>query len=278
MFTKRKDQSDINCLLPGSYIFDVLTFGAFSSCFLFGGGSSSKASQSTTNKDNSSVGEDEFLNVSDGSAGARDEGVSINASGKKSRTTVELSQDDNAGRVDVGDSNQINIQSVDGEITGQAFDFADEANYRSSLVSETALDDAFGFGTSTVQEAFDGLRDVSGEAFDTVEETAYQALQSNSGVTSEAFDFADEVNYRGFQFGESALDEVGESSRTIADALNDALGFAQTSQQSANDLSRVTNETLAMKSSDADSAVSSTLQRNILVGLAMLGLVVAFKD
>lgn len=147
MFSKRKDQSDINCLLPGSRFLDLLTFGSFSRCFCFGGGSSTRSSQSTVNKDNSAVGEDEFQNVTDGGVGARDQALAIKGGGTRSRTAVDLSSEDNSGQVTIGSENQIDINSIDSEVTGQAFDFAGDLS-----------DDAFGFGKFTVQEALDIAR------------------------------------------------------------------------------------------------------------------------
>jgi hypothetical protein len=211
-------------------------------------GSKSRSSQSSTSKDNSSVGEDEFLNVTDGSRGARDQAIVAG-------DDVYKSEEDNTGRIDVGSSNEISVQSVDSEITGQSFEAIEQASR-----------DAFDFGTATVNESIQGM-----------EQATRDAIDSNVAVTGDAFDFADENAYQAYQFSDRALSEVGESNDTLSDTLNNAFQFAETSQRAANDLSRVTNEVISSKSSDADSAVSATLQKNILIGITLIGLVVAFK-
>lgn len=205
----------------------------------------------TTTKDNSAVVESTGQAVSDGALAGRDDAQLAGGDAAKDSAQIaggSLTSGNENVIGDIGNSAQVTIQSVDAEVVGRAGEALSDIS-----------DDAFGFGEATVSEAFGA-----------VESTAYEALQANRDVSGEAFEFADEVNYRGFQFGSDALSEVGETADTIADALNDALGFAQTSQQAANDLSRVTNETLAMKSSDADSAVSSTLQKNFLIGTAII--------
>jgi hypothetical protein len=167
-------------------------------------GSNSESSQSTTTKDNSAIVEDEALAASDASQAAKDDATVVSfRGGDDGSRTVDLSTqtEDNSGRIEVGNQNDIKIESVDPEIVA----------------------DAFGFG-------------------------------------------------------ESALSEVGETTDTLADALNSAFGFAQISQQAANDLSRVTNETLASKSSDADSAVSETLQKNILIGTGIIAAAIVISQ
>lgn len=261
MILKKKNHLDLACLLPGSGALDILTGGTFSRLFAFGGGSSSKSSQSSSTKDNSSVGEDEFLNVTDDSVGARDNAISAGKSIKKS----DLSRTDNSGRteVDLGDESSISIETADAEITGKAFEESAETTQRaieeSADTSRDAVEEAFGFGTSTVQEAIDAVGDNSERAFELVDDATYESLQANRDVTDDAFDFSGD-----------ALAEVGESNRTIAGVLDEALGFAETSQEAANQLSRTTNQVLATKSSDADSAVSATLQKNVLIGTAII--------
>jgi hypothetical protein len=209
--------------------------------------------------------------VTDGSRGARDQGIIASSS------NISKREEDNTGRIDVGNSNEIFVQSVDSEITGQSFEAIEQASR-----------DAFDFGTATVNESIQGMeqatRDaidsnaaVTGDAFDLADRSTYEALQANAAVTGDAFGFADENAYQAYQFSDRALSEVGESNDTLSDTLNNAFQFAETSQRAANYLSRVTNEVISSKSSDADSAVSATLQKNILIGMALIGLVVAFK-
>lgn len=82
MFFKRRDQRHIDCLLPGSRIFDILSFGGFTRCFAFGGGSDSDSTQYTTTKDNSALVEDSGQNATDSGQAVKDEGIL--ASGRRS--------------------------------------------------------------------------------------------------------------------------------------------------------------------------------------------------
>lgn len=217
MFSKRKDQSDINCLLPGSFILDLFTFGAFTRCFLFGGGSSSKSSQSSTQKDNSSIVEDTGINATDGAKALRDRATGVE-----------------------GNSNQIDQKEIAGD--------AD--------IVEIGRDLEIGDGNTFSSSDPD---------------VAKAAIEGAEGVTSDAFDFATAT----------VQESIGLSSKSqdsITDTFNELIQFSQITQKEANDLTRATNDTLATKSSDADSAVSATLQKNILIALAIVGTVFALRD
>lgn len=267
--------------LPCFGILEILTLGAARNCLLFfGGSSSSKSSQTSEQKDNSAVGQDEFLNVTDGGIGARDE--ALVASGKRSsatkaedeaivltgnRSSITQNTEDHSGRIDIGSDNQIEVNSIDAEVTGQAFDFATDIS-----------DDAFGFGKATVQEALDanraisrdafdladeanyrsveGVRDTASRAFDLVDEANYRSVEGVRDTTRDAFDFADEVNYRAFE--------------GITDTMRQALDMAAISQDSANRTSQAANTALAKKSDDAPSAMAETFQRNVLIGLGII--------
>jgi len=219
-------------------------------------------------KDNSAVVEDSGINASDGSTALRDDAVLAGGN------AIQDNLFGVGGNFEAGNENTFIVENADAEnaarVSEQAFDLAD---------------DAFDFGRSTVQEAFDANRFVSEDAFDFADEANYRSveavrelagrsidavkdvnlrsLDANLDVTEGAFDFADEVNYR-------ALSEIGETNDTLADTLNDAFNFARVSQDAANQASQNANTVLAQKSQDAPSAISETLQKNVLIGLGIL--------
>ena len=231
MFTKRKDHFDLSRLLPGYAIFDLLTFGGFSRCFLFGGGSSSKSSQSSETKDNSAVVEDTAINATDGGKALRDDALGVD-----------------------GNQNRLNLKEQD---------FQGDAK----IVEE---------GATNLENQFLGAGEEltigDGNSFSTSDpEVSKAAIEAAGGVSGDAFDFARSTVEESFKLGSKSQD-------SITDTFNELIQFSQITQAEANELTRETNEVLSTKSSDADSAVSATLQKNILIGIALAGIVIAYRN
>lgn len=197
-------------------------------------GSSSESSQKSTVKDNSSVGEDEALNVKDAAAGARDDGLAVSVDGKNS---------------------DLNLYTDD-RVFEEGSEFLSEG-------ASAAENNFFGAGQD--------LKIGDGNVFDTSDpETAQAAINSAANVSADAFGFGQSTVEESFELGAQAQD-------SLSGALENVIQFAQITQQEANELTKQTNDVLSTKSSDADSAVSETLQKNLLIGLTLVGLIFAFK-
>lgn len=232
-------------------------------------GSSSKSSQSTVNKDNSAVVEDEGLSANesvasregDALSNVRGSNVISDGSRQIQRSNVEINETDAGlvgGNVEAG-GGTVNIETSDAEIAGEAFGAAKNIASESDKTLRGALADAFGFSQSTVDEAINAVTENSDDAFDFADETIFQALSSNKDVSDDAFEFS-----------ETALAEIGETNATFANTLDEALDFATISQRAANETSRAANTALSNKSQDAPSAVSKELQRNILIAVSII--------
>ena len=140
-------------------------FGAQPRFVAFSGGSSSKSSQATTNKDNSAIVEDQGMNVTDGSRGAQDEALIIQGGGKKSSTSVNASRDERVfedeaqilsgssrnvsenlfgagGNLSLSNS-QVHLETLSDQVVSDAFDFGTYAISESLKVGSAGLDDAY---------------------------------------------------------------------------------------------------------------------------------------
>lgn len=141
----------------------------------FGGGSKSSSSQSTSNKDNSAVVEDQGQSASDGSRAARaeDEATSVSGGGN------------------MVDNSEVSGGSVNAEkgaevIGGGALAAGGNVDLQDSsltieTVSDDVLEDAFDFGSETVRESIQNAR-LSQEAANLLSRTTNEVI---AGIASE---------------------------------------------------------------------------------------------
>ena len=158
----------------------------------------------------------------------------------------------------------------------------EDAGINASDGSKALRDDAKGIegkGNQIVEQEFAGEAQIvegnldigDGNSFTTSDpEVSKAAIEAAGKVAGDSFGFARATVEESFDLGKKSQDSITET-------FNDLIQFSQITQAEANELTRETNDVLAKKSSDADSAVSETLQKNILIGIALAGIVIAVR-